>query len=293
MSFFLKALLYLLGWLPLSVLHALGALAGSLLAWLPNKPKRMTRWHVQHCLPELGAAQRQRIIATSLRQMMKTAIEAPAFWFGPAARLQGWLHDEAAIRQLAALRAENRGVILLCPHLGAWELAGLFCSAQGPMSTLYKPQDSAIDTLMERGRSRLGAQLVPTTASGVKALLAALKRKEMLGILPDHDPPPGSGVFAPLFGMAAHTTELVSKFAARSGAPVWFCIAERLAGARGFRIHLLPAPDGIADPQTGVATLNAGIEALIRRWPEQYWWAYKRYRRQPEGQPDLYRDDGL
>jgi ferredoxin len=31
-------------------------------------------------------------------------------------------------------------VIVLSPHLGAWELAGLYLSAQGPTTTLYKPQ---------------------------------------------------------------------------------------------------------------------------------------------------------
>ena len=69
---------------------------------------------------------------------------------------------------------------------------------------------------------------------------------------------------------------------------MWFCIAERLPRGRGYRIHLLPAPEGIADPQTGVAALNRGVEDMIRRWPEQYWWAYRRYRRRPPGEAKFY-----
>lgn len=286
----LAFLLRLAGQLPLRLAHALGAWAGGLLWRLPNKHRRLTLWHLQHCLPELDAATRQRVARESLVQMMQAVLEAPLLWFGPERRLRGWLQDEAASAQLRALQAQNRGVILLCPHIGAWELAGLFCSAQGAMSTLYKPQKGPFDALIRRGRERLGAALVPTSASGVKSLLAALKRREMIGILPDHDPPPGSGVFAPLFGMTAHTTELVSKLAARSGAPVWFCIAERLDAARGFRFHLLPAPADIADPQQGVAALNRGVEAVVRRWPQQYWWAYRRYRRRPPGAPSVYQE---
>lgn len=283
-----RLLLQMLGWLPLRLTHALAALGGALLARLPNSPRYWTRWHLDHCLPELDAAQRGDIERRSLAHMLKAIVEPPAFWFGPRARLEHWLDDAEARAQAARLLAENRGVIWLCPHLGAWELAGLFCSAQGPMTSLYKPQKGPIDALILEGRTRLGAQLVPTSASGVKNLLAALKRREMIGILPDHDPPRGSGVFAPLFGIAAHTTELVTKLAARSGAPVWFCIAERREGGRGYRIHLLPADPQVADPEHGVAALNRSVEAVIRRWPEQYWWAYRRYRRQPEGMPKLY-----
>ncbi|NKF21219.1 lysophospholipid acyltransferase family protein [Solimonas marina] len=282
--------LKLLGYLPLPLLHALGALAGWLLWLLPNKPRRLTRWHLQHCLPELDAATQRRIERQSLGHMMKAAIEAPALWFGPEQRLRRWIDsDPQTAQRFRDISSTGRGAIWLCPHWGAWELSGLFSSVQGTLTSLYKPQKGEMDALMHEGRTRLGATLVPTTGAGVKALLGALKRGEMVGILPDHDPPPGSGRFAPLFGMPAHTTELVSKLAARSGAPVHFFIAERLRFGRGFRFHILPAPADIADPERGVTALNEGVEAIARRWPEQYWWAYERYRRQPDGRPNPYK----
>lgn len=288
MKWIARFLLSALGFLPLFILHALATLASALLWLLPSKQRRLTRWHLSHCLPELDAREQRRLTRQSLSHMLKAIIEAPAFWFGPRARLDRWLDDPAAAATVASLRAQGRGVIWLCPHWGAWELAGLFCSAHGPMTSLYKPQKGVVDALMRQGRMRLGANLVPTTGAGVKALLTALKRNEMIGILPDHDPPAGSGVFAPLFGMPAHTTELVSKLAARSGAPVWFCLAERLPSGAGYRFHLHAAPEQIQDPERGVAVLNTAIEAIVRRWPDQYWWAYERYRRQPDGQPNPY-----
>ncbi|WP_028081095.1 lysophospholipid acyltransferase family protein [Solimonas soli] len=290
MNSWLRLLAHACGAAPLWLLHGLGNLIGTVLSRVPSKPRRLTRWHLEHCLPALDRRTRARIERESLRHMFKAVLEAPAFWFGSRRRLERWLADEPARRQLQALRDEGRGVIWLCPHLGAWELSGLFCSAGGPMTSLYKPQkDATLDRIMHDGRTRLGARLVPTDGGGVKALLTALRRKEMIGILPDHDPPKGSGVFAPLFGMTAHTTELVSKLAARSGAPVWFCIAERLPRGRGYRFHLSPAPAEVADPVAGVAALNRGIEAVVRRMPEQYWWAYERYRHQPDGAANPYR----
>lgn len=290
MGTLLRAVFVFVGILPLALLHVAGALCGGLLWLFPNKLRRLSLHHADRCLPELPPARRRQIARRSLLHSAMTVFEAPAIWYGPRWRLRRWLDDGAAQTQLRGLLGGGRGVILLCPHLGAWELAGMFCAAAGPMTTLYKPQKGAVDALILEGRSRLGATLVPTDASGVKSLLQALRRREMIGILPDHDPPEGSGEFAPLFGMPAHTTTLVGKLAARSGAPVWFCIAERLPWGRGFRIHLREAPAAVADAQHGVAALNRAVEDVIREWPEQYWWSYRRYRRQPPGAPDPYRD---
>lgn len=287
----LRLFLRLAGALPLMVLHALAVLLAQLLWLTPIRLKRNTLRHLELCLPELDIGERRRIARQSLVHSAKAVLEAPAIWFGPRWRLQHWLHDEAMQARFRALIADRRGVILLCPHLGSWELAGLFCAANGAITTLYKPQKGAMDQLIHEGRSRNGAQLAPTSVAGVKALIRALREGEMVGILPDHDPPEGSGAFAPFFRLPAHTTTLVGKLASRGTAPVWFFYAERLDWARGFRFHLRPAPEGIHDAgERGLAALNLGVEQVIRHLPEQYWWSYKRYRRQPPGAPDFYRD---
>lgn len=280
-------LLLSVAYLPLPLLHGLGWLVGRLLWWLPNDLRRITLMHLDRCLPALDAAERRRIARESLAQMAMSVLEAPALWFGPERRLRRWLDDPPARAALQRLLSD-RGLILLTPHLGAWELAGLFVSAHAPITSLYKPQKGVFDALIRQGRERLGARLVPTTGGGVKSLLEALRRHESIGVLPDHDPPPGSGVFAPLFGIPAHTTELVSKLAARSGAPVCYCYAERLRFGRGYRMHFVPAELDIADPVSGVANMNLGLERCLQRLPEQYWWSYKRYRRRPAGEAFLY-----
>lgn len=280
----------LVGWLPLPLLHGLGWLLGTLLWLVPNKLRAITRLHLARCLPELDAATRAAIARRSLAESAKAICEAPAIWFGPAARLRRWIVADAVAATLRAAQAQGRGVILLTPHLGSWELCSFFCAQVAPITVLYKPQKGAADAVIRAGRGRWpGVTPVPTSGAGVKALLGALKRGELVGILPDHDPPEDSGTaFAPMFGLPAHTMGLVAKLAARSGAPVLFIAAERRPFARGFRFHLLPAPEGIADAARGPAALNAGVEACVRAWPAQYWWSYKRYRRQPPGAADFY-----
>lgn len=289
MRILLRGLLVGLGHLPLFVLHGLAALIGSLLWIVPNSPKRIALRHLELCLPELPAEDRRWIARQSLIHLAKALLEAAAIWFGPERRLRRWLDDADAARRLREVFSAS-GSIVLCPHIGSWELAGMFCASLGPITSLYKPQKGDFDALILEGRSRLGAHLVPTTGAGVRALLHALHAGQMIGVLPDQDPPSGSGVFAPLFGIPAHTTELVSKLAARTHAPVCFCYAERLPWGRGFRFHITRlATAGIADPVEGAAALNRGIEAVLTHLPEQYWWSYKRFRRLPEGARSPYR----
>lgn len=288
MASLLRALLVVLGYLPLPLLHVAGVVVGRLAWWFPNNLKRVTLLHLDMCLSELPLDERQTIARTSLIHMAKAILEAPAIWFGPRDRLLSWLDDQGAKRQLQALLADGRGAIILCPHIGSWELAGMFCATAGSITSLYKPQGKAIDRVMLEGRSRLGARLVPTSGGGVKSLLHALRSGQMIGILPDQDPPWGAGVFAPLFGLPAHTPELVTRLASRTGAPVWFCYAERLRRGRGFRFHLTPAPSHVDDPTRGPTALNQGIESVLTHLPEQYWWSYKRYRRQPAGMRNPY-----
>lgn len=288
MATLIRVLLIVLGLLPLPLLHALGWTLGTL-AWLiPNGYRWMSLRQLELCLPELAVAERRRIARRSLIESFKAICEAPAIWCGPEWRLRRWIRDPATVKIFRRVLAEERGAIWLTPHQGCWEITSLFATQAGRITILYKPQDSIADTIMLRGRSRLGVTPVATDGTGVKALLAALKRHEMVGILPDHDPPEGSGKFAPLFGIPAHTMDLIPKLAGRSGAPVWFMVAERLSWGRGFRFHAVPAPPGVGDPETGAEVMNRGLEECIRRWPEFYWWSYKRFRRRPPGVPDPY-----
>ncbi len=287
----LRALFTLLGHLPLLALRLLGFLLGQLLIRLPNRYRSITRLHLEHCLANNDKAERSRIERNSLIASAHAIFEAPAIWFGPLSRRRQWIAtSDESLQLIETAHAQGRGVIMLTPHQGAWELASFFCAQVAPLTVLYKPQKGASDAVIRQGRARGAAVTpVPTTGAGVKALLAALKAGDMVGILPDHDPPDTSGTaFAPLFGIPANTMDLVTKLAARSGAPVLYVIAERLPWARGFRFHVLPADAEIADPQLGPAALNRGVERCIGKLPDQYWWSYRRFRRRPPGEPPFY-----
>ena len=277
--------------LPLPVLHGGGALIGWLLWLLPNSQKRVAGRNIQLCFPELSAAARRRLARRSLCHTAKTLLELGPLWLWPGERVlplvrKTW--DESDWRNAL----EQSGAIVLTPHLGAWELTGLYISSRYPLTALYRPSRAGpdFDGLVLKARERLGGRLVPTDSAGVRRLLHAVRNKQAAGILPDQDPGPEGGVFAPFFGHPANTMVLLSRIAIRCQAPVFIAYAERLPYGRGFHIHFKPLPEGIRQEplERSVAVLNQAIEQAIRQIPEQYLWTYKRFKRRPPGLPKLY-----
>jgi KDO2-lipid IV(A) lauroyltransferase len=281
-------LLRLLSRLPLSMLHGLGVFIGWLMLKIPNKQRRNALINIRKCYPHLDEVQALDFRRRALLEYGRTYSEVAYLWLRPPEEVLSRVRSVTGGELLR--RDDGRGVIVLSPHLGAWELAGLYLSVQGPTTTLYKPQPE-LDWLIREVRGRGGAELVPTDPGGIRRVMQALKRGEFVGILPDQEPRENKGsVFAPFFGVPALTMLLINRLARKTGARVIFLFAERLPRGGGYRIHCRPAPEDVDadDDLRGAAALNKGIEDAVGTCPEQYLWAYKRFRRRPEGMPKLY-----
>lgn len=286
-----KFLLLLLARLPLPILHGLGWLAGQLLWWLPSRPARIARRNLEVCLPELAPATRRHLARRSLIASARTLLESLRLWHGSASRVTRLVRRVEGEHWLRNALAEQHGIILLVPHLGNWEMVGLYCSRHYPMTSLYRTQRSAwFDDLILRGRQRFGAELVTTTTRGVRAAVRALKHQRILGILPDQNPGAGAGVEVPFFGIRTNTPVLPARLARQHKAPIICAWAERLPRARGFVIHFEPLDKAIVgvDPEQAAALMNCELERIIRQKPEQYWWSHPRFRYRPEGEEPIY-----
>jgi KDO2-lipid IV(A) lauroyltransferase len=221
----------------------------------------------------------------------KLLLELGPLWLWPGARVLALVQGSVAGEEaLAGAGRHQRGAILLTPHLGAWEMAGLYYSSRHPLTILYRPSRLGLDELSVRGRGRVGGKVVATDARGVRALFTSLRNGEILGILPDQDPGEEGGVFAPFFGIAANTMTLVSRLALKTGVPVFLTWAERLPCGRGYALHLraLPEVTAAASLEVSAAALNQGVEAAVRSLPAQYLWVYKRFKTRPPGEAKLY-----
>lgn len=276
--------------LPLPLIHMMGARLGLLLYLLPNKNRDITLRNLELCFPERSLKQRKRIARKSLMETGKAILEKGAIMTWSRKRTLKLVKEIEGLEQLQQAQNNGKGTILAIPHLGDWEMIGMYCSANYPMTSLYRPQRGAMDEFIKTGRERLGAHLVPTEGKGLKALYTALQRGEIIAILPDQNPGAGKGVFVPFFGIPTNTMVLLSRLTQKTGASVLYAYAERLSWGRGFRLHFHTTPDAIHDQDIMVSTtaMNAGLEQVISTLPEQYWWSYPRFRARPESEPPIY-----
>ncbi len=267
-------------------------MVASLLYRLHTRHRFVTEVNLGLCFPEMTPTERAGLARRSLIESAKTLLEMPTLWLSEPQRSLGLVREVTGEELIREGLARGKGVILMSPHLGNWELAGLYCSARYPPTTImYREQRSAAaNALMVDGRARFGGKLVPATRQGLKELLRTLSSGGVVGVLPDQNPGAGTGVFAPFFGVSTYTPVFAARLAGRTGAAALVICAERLPGSRGFHIQITAASPGLfdADLEAAAASMNADLEAVIRRRAEQYWWSYKRFRKRPEGKPPLY-----
>lgn len=267
---------------PLLCLHALGWLLGWGL-WLVQ-PAYRRRWRAHTRQAGLRGWARWASVGEAGKQIT----ELPRVWLGRPVpvRWEGAEHVEAAL-------AQRQGVVFLTPHLGCFEItaqayAARFAPLGCPVTVLYRPpRKAALAPLLQRARQRPGLHTAPTTLAGVKQLMQALKAGQAVGLLPDQVPPDGLGVWAPFFGRDAYTMTLSARFARQPGVQVLLIWGERLSWGRGYVVRVCPLQHAVpellaADAVQAATQLNQAMEWLVRQKPEQYLWAYARYK-QPRG----------
>jgi Kdo2-lipid IVA lauroyltransferase/acyltransferase len=286
-------LLRLLGALPLSWLHALGAVLGRLAYRFHRATRSRQEANFAQAatyfsnISSIPAAQIQAEIAAETGKQM---LEIPWVWRNPWVKIAPQV--ELDVASLATIQAPG-ATIFLTPHLGCFEVAGHCIGHERAFTVMYrKPRMAGLDAIMRAGREKGHVVCVPADLTGVKAMFKALKRGEAIGILPDQTPTAGEGAWVPLFGKPAYTMTLIASLAAKTNARLVMVVAERTRQSknkrigfiiRAYEIPPLPAAQ-IGQENLPTETLNAHVETAIARNPLQYLWSYNRYK-QPGGAP--------
>ncbi len=279
-------ILWLVALIPLRIGRALGTLIGRVNYWIDSRSTKVTRVNLALCFPEVQQDRLERLVQRSLAHTGQMLVETPGVWLRRSAAERAIVAVEGEGLLTAAL-ADERGVIILLPHLGNWEMFNVFIRRYGRMTALYQPpHQTYLQSLMAEVRERAGNELVPTDIRGLRTLYKRLGAGGTVTVLPDQVPE--TGRFVSFFGIPALTDGLISRLANRSNARVLSVVVWRCTG--GYRVCVRePVADvGSDDPDLALAAVNQTIEAYVREEPEQYQWEYKRFRERPSGEEKLY-----
>jgi len=124
----------------------------------------------------------------------------------------------------------------------------------------------------------------------LSAAVKALRTGRVLGYVIDQSEPNRNAIYPTFFGVPAATAATPAVLSRRTGAPVVFTLSLPLGGGR----HRVIIEGPLFPPETGdrhrdalafMQDLNDRLEGWVRRYPEQWYWLHRRWKRRKEVPP--------
>lgn len=281
-------LLWLLHFLPLRVLAALGQGLGLVLYALGHERRNVALTNLRLCFPHWTEKKRRRLARRHVQAVARSFIERGILWWGSRERIQRLVRVEGR-EHYESLR--GRPVIWLAPHFVSLDVGGARITTEWAGCSMYSRQkDPVIDRILLQGRTRFIKPRLFSRQDGIRPLVRAIRGGLPFYYLPDQDLGPRDSVFVPFFGVPAATITGLSRVARLAGAAVVPVVTRQLPRGEGYVMTFYPAwrdfPSG--DDERDARRMNEFIEQRVLEMPEQYWWLHRRFKTRPPGEPRPY-----
>jgi len=279
--------LWLVHFLPMRWIGAIGAGLG----WLLYQFGRghVTRVNLALCFPQMSEAERHALGLKHFRMLGRNAVELSIMVWGSERQLLELIRVEG-IEHLHAAHA-NGPVIALAPHFIGLNMGGIRVAYEYPgTSSIYSRQKNPVlDRIFLKARTRFGEPHLVSRQEGLRSVIRVIKSGKPFYFLPDMDFGMRDSIFSPFFGVPTATITALPRLAQLTGASVVPVITRQ--EGEGYVVRFYPAWEGYptGNVEDDVRRMNAFIEERIREMPEQYFWAHKRFKTRPPGEPSPYR----
>jgi KDO2-lipid IV(A) lauroyltransferase len=231
--------------------------------------------------PEMSSEERDAIALRCYAHFGRALVETMRFPRWSDEQLRARVKIEGLDRLRAAMSA-GRGVVIATCHFGCFDIALARLGLEGiPITAVYQEvRNPYVSRWITGVRSIKGAEPARRGIQ-LRKTFAALKRGECVTIFADQDAGP-SGLFLPFFSRVASTLHGAADLAIRTGAVMLPGFAP--VQPDGFSAVLeAPIPPGTRSEM--MLAYNQRVEAMVRRWPEQYFWLHKRWKSRPPASP--------
>ena len=284
------ALLWLLHFLPLSVLAVLGRGLGFLLYYSAIRRRKISRINLAWCFPELDKTQRTRLAKSNFQAIGRSILERSLLWWGSRERILR-LVKVVGEEKIRTLQAAGQPIILLAPHFLGLDAGAMATAMRFNGVTIYATQRNPVfERVVNKGRHRFGDTLMLSRQDGARATVKAMKAGRLFYYLPDLNYRRRDSIFVPFFGIQTATISGLSRLSKAAGAAVVPCVTRMLPGGQGYCVEIGdPWPNFPTENiEADTARMNAWIEEVVRTMPEQYFWVHRRFKTRPRGEKRPY-----
>ncbi len=281
-------ILWLIHFLPLRVIAALGNGIGLLLYRLASERRQVGDINLKLCFPQMSEQARGQLLKDHFKMFARALVERSILWWSSAERISRLIRVEG-VEHFDAVRGQP--VILLTPHFVGMDAGGQWVAQHTDTVCMYANQKNAYMTeLLLKKRARFRNQHLYSRQQGLRPIIKGMRQGMPFIYPPDQDQGVKDGVFVPFFGVPAATMTSVSRIAQMTGAKVVPSITRVLPGGEGYVLTFYPAwenyPSG--DEVLDARRMNEFIEQRILEMPEQYFWLHKRFKNRPAGAEKYY-----
>jgi len=286
-SSLLVGFLWLLHWLPLPVLRALGWLLGRLLYTFGRERREVTLINLRLCFPEKTEAERKELARRNFVAFSRAVLDRTLGWWASKERL------ERIIRITGVEHLKDpagRPVILLSPHFVGLDAGATRISMHIVGCSVYSNQKNPVfNKLLYDGRMRFNDAVLLSRQDGMRKIVKAMKAGHQFYYLPDMDFGPKESIFVPFFGVQAATIPGVARLVRLTGAKVVACITRQVPD--GYEVEVMPPWENFPGESVEADTefVNRFIESQVLLMPEQYFWLHKRFKTRPPGEKRYYK----
>lgn len=287
MYFILYSLVYLLSWIPRPLGLRLGDSLGGVLYKVLTRRREIALNNLAVAFGDQKSPEERKAIARkSFQNMGRHFFEACYLIRYNKKKLASYVRFEGG-DYFEQAKAQGKGLVCLTGHFGCWELMAVsiaYFFSPGYLVTKpldFKPAEKLAQTI--RGVS--GNKYI-TKEKSMRRIIQVLGQGAPLAILLDQNIDWKDGVFVPFFNKRACTNKGLALLVRKTQVPVVpvFIIDQ---GQGQYRVEFKPPVpwlsfgDRTKEIEENTAQYNQAIEAMARRYPEQYFWVHQRWKTRP------------
>jgi KDO2-lipid IV(A) lauroyltransferase len=282
----LKLMVNLLSMLPRRMLRFFSDLLGLIWYTVDKRHRNVVRENIQFAYPEkFSSVQAQRFSKNVFKNTAGILFEVIWSYRKTWDELSVYLLIKG-VKNIENAQKKGRGIILLCSHLGNFELGGAAIAKAGidPYGVYRKFDFQPLERFLLEMRQKFGTRMIPLRGAS-KKIDTILRNNGVVGTLLDQSVDWYKGVFVDYFGRPACTNDGLAKLVLRSKAAVVpvFIVRKNEHYILEFlpEIPLEITGDPIKDIENNTQNYVSSIEATIRQCPEQYFWVHNRWKTKP------------